>query len=92
MNRARHKIIMIDLLHPCTACVIADNLLRESLAKVQKQRDDVDVEILALSHPRELARFPAVEVEKLPLLIIDDEQVSAGSFLTPRQIMALLDE
>ncbi|HML49550.1 MAG TPA: thioredoxin family protein [Clostridia bacterium] len=92
MKQARHKIVMIDLLHPCTACVIADNLLRESLGKVQKARADVEVEIVALSHPRELARYPAVEVEKMPLLIIDDEQVSAGSFLTPRQIIALLGD
>jgi hypothetical protein len=86
-----HKITMIDMENPCTACVIAANLLRESLEKVKKQRNDVEIEFVSLAHPRELAGFP-VEVEMMPLLIIDGEQVSAGSFLTPKQIIAMLGD
>ena len=89
---AAHTITMIDLAHPCTACLITDNLLRESLAKVQKQVENVEVEIVVLEHPRELSRYGGVEVERLPILLIDGEQVSAGSFLTPRQIIAMLNE
>jgi hypothetical protein len=90
MTYARHKITMIDLSHPCTACLITDNLLAESLDKVKKARSDVEIEFIVIEHPRELTSFPDVEVERMPLLIVDGEQVSAGSFLTPRQIIALL--
>lgn len=90
MGTKKHKIVMVDLLHPCTACLITDNLLKESLEKVKKSRDDVDVEYIVIDHPNELAGIEGVEVEKLPLLIIDGEQVSAGSFLTPKQINTII--
>jgi hypothetical protein len=83
---------MIDLSHPCTACLITDNLLTESLEKVKKMRGDIEVEFVIVEHPSELTSFPEVEVERMPLLIVDGEQVSAGSFLTPRQIIALLGD
>jgi hypothetical protein len=92
MTPARHKITMIDLSHPCTACLITDNLLAESLEKVKSARGDVEVDFVTIEHPSELKLFPEVEVERMPLLIIDGEQVSAGSFLTPRQIIALLGD
>jgi len=90
MGARRHKIVMVDLLHPCTACLITDNLLRESLEKVKQLRDDVDVEYIVIEHPKKLAEIEGVEVEKLPLLIVDGEQISAGSFLTPKQINAII--
>lgn len=92
MTPARHKITMIDLSHPCTACLITDNLLVESLEKVKRARADVEVEFVSIEHPIELKLYPEVEVERMPLLIIDGEQVSAGSFLTPRQIIAMLGD
>lgn len=92
MTPARHKITMIDLSHPCTACLITDNLLVESREKVKRARADVEVEIVSIEHPIELKLYPEVEVERMPLLIIDGEQVSAGSFLTPRQIIAMLGD
>ncbi len=92
MTSAPHKIKLIDLSQPCTACLITCNLLVESLEKVKKARSDVEVEIVTLEHPRELTSFPEVEVESMPLLIIDGDQVSAGSFLTPRQIISMLGD
>jgi len=86
----KHLITLVDLVYPCTACIITDNLLKEVLIKVGKMRSDVETKIIVINHPSELKKIAGVEVEKLPLLLIDGEQVSAGNFITPRQIIAML--
>ena len=78
--------------HPCSACFIADGLMRGLIMKVAGQYADVEARVETLSHPRELAGVEGLEVEKLPALIIGDEQVTAGGILHRRQLAKLIDE
>lgn len=86
----KHKIVLVDLTVPCTACLITDNLLKEVLEKVRRIRGDVETEMIRIERMSELRSIPGVEVEKLPLILIDGEQVTAGGFITPKQLIAML--
>jgi hypothetical protein len=83
---------MITMQHPCTACVIIDGLLKEVLQKVKNQVEGVQTEIIILKHPNELYSIEGVEVERLPIIMLDCEQISAGSFITDRQIISLIKD
>lgn len=77
---------------PCTACVIVNGLSMETLEKVASRRPGFTYEIFEVGAPSELAGIEGLEVEKLPALILDGVQRTAGSLLTPRQLEHMLDE
>lgn len=85
------KLTMITLEYPCTACIIIDGLLKEVLQKVKNTVPEVDTELIILKHPKELYDIEGIEVEKFPILMLDGEQISAGSLLTPKQIAKLIN-
>ena len=91
-------IKLVTMANPCTACMIIDNLLRDLLHRTVEQLVlgglglDIDLEIVELLHPRECAGVAGLEVEKLPAILIDDEQITAGSLLHRRQLTQLLKE
>ncbi len=76
--------------HPCTACVIIDGLTKEILAKVSKKYPQVEYETVTLNHPNEIKQTPGMEVEKLPAIIIDGEQFTAGSLPRQRDLEAYI--
>ncbi len=78
--------------YPCTACVIINGLSMESLEKVALRRPGFTYEIVEVGDPSDLADVPGLEVEKLPALILDGVQRTAGSILAPRQLDRMLDE
>lgn len=84
------KLSLITLEHPCTACIIIDGILKEVMQKVKVSVPDLETEIIILKHPRDLYEIEGVEIEKFPILMLDDEQISAGSFMTAKQIINLL--
>lgn len=88
MIRAR----LVMAAYPCNACQIANDLNVETLKKVSAMRDDFQFEIILVGHPRELAGVEGLEVEKLPAVLINGEQISAGSVLAPRQVMKILED
>ncbi len=71
---------MVSLEQPCTACTITTNLVIEILTKRQKKQDSFDLDVIKLKHIKELCAIEGVEVEKLPLIIVDGEQITAGTF------------
>ena len=81
---------MITMQHPCTACVVL--MLKEVLQKVKNQVEGIQTEIIILKHPNELYSIEGVEVERLPIIMLDCEQISAGSFITDRQIISLIKD
>lgn len=81
MNRA--KVVLITLEQPCTACLITCGLTEEIIKKVRDRYGDFDFEIVRLAHLKELRNVQGLEVEKFPAVIINGEQVTAGSFPRP---------
>ena len=84
-------IKLVTMANPCSACVITDNLLRGLLDKVAGQMDNITVKTEILNHPRECAGVEGLEIEKLPAIIINGEQVTAGSLLHRRQLIKMIE-
>ncbi len=85
-----HHALLVVQKSPCTACVISSNLDLESLQKVAASRSDFTWEVVEIGHPREVWAVPGLEVEQLPAVILDGEQISAGNIVSPRLIAQIL--
>ena len=88
-------IRLITMANPCSACFMTDNLLRALIKKVAEQmkaeNKNIEFEIEILNHPRECAGIAGLEIEKLPAVIIDDEQITAGGLLHRRQLIKMIE-
>ncbi len=87
---AHHGLLIVQR-HPCNACAIITALNRETFEKVGAKRKDFTYELVVIDHPKELASMPFVEVESLPIAVVDDEQITAGTILPPKRLLEILD-
>ena len=85
-----HHALLVVQKSPCTACVIANNLDHETLRKVAASRSDFTFEIVEIGHPSEVWSVPGLEVEHLPAVILDGEQIAAGNIVSPKLILQFL--
>ena len=85
-----HHALLVVQKSPCTACVISNNLDLETLRKVAAARSDFTYEVVEINHPREVWSVPGLEVEHLPAVILDGEQIAAGNIISPRLIAQIL--
>ena len=88
------KIRLITMVHPCSACIMIEGLLREVFEKVSRMEEFAGdtFEIVVLNHPRELSSVEGLEVPELPAVIVGEMQVSAGRLLHRRQLVELIRE
>ncbi|MHB1315791.1 MAG: thioredoxin family protein [Christensenellales bacterium] len=87
---AETKLIrLITLKNPCSACLILCNLTKELLKKLQKCNGQIAVEFVELDHINQAYLVEGLEVDKFPAIIIDGEQVTAGS-LPGRELLGSL--
>lgn len=81
------QVTVVSLKEPCTACIIIDGLIKETLQKLQQQYPQLQVEILELDHLNQAAHIEGLEVEKFPAILINGEQVTAGSLPSRQQLL-----
>lgn len=86
------KVRLITQKQPCSACVITTNLNMETMDRIQKLRDDIDYELIEINHPKELMDIEGVEVEKLPIITVNGEQITAGTIMPVRRLNEILDD
>lgn len=86
------EIKMVTMEEPCSSCVIIVGALREILQRFSERYQEVNVEVVELKHPSEVYSVEGLEVEKFPALIINGEQISAGSIVTLRQLEGMMME
>ncbi|HBM75085.1 MAG TPA: hypothetical protein DD429_05965 [Clostridiaceae bacterium] len=84
------KVTLISLKHPCTACLITYGLIKEILEKIRKDFDFVEIEYLELEDLKHIHSIPGLEVEKFPALLINDEQITAGSLPMKKQLITII--
>lgn len=77
------EVVLVTLEQPCTACIITCNLTEEIIIKLRKRNGDFPFRIVRLKHIKEIKDVAGLEVEKFPAVIIDGEQVTAGTFPHP---------
>lgn len=87
----RIKINVVTLQDPCSACFIMAGLVREIFDKLQKKMDFLEVEYTELENLKNLYRIEGLEVERFPAVIINGEQVTAGTIPDKREIIKKLE-
>lgn len=75
---------------PCTACVITGRLCEEIIEKVRRRYGDFEFCAVELESPSDAANIEGLEVEKFPAVIIDGEQVTAGSLPHPQMLKDMI--
>lgn len=85
------QIKIVCMKYPCNSCIIIQGLVKEVIEKVLKQRN-VEYEEVVLNHPNDVFKIEGMEVEKLPAIIFDGEQITAGSLISTKQLLNLIDE
>ncbi|MBC5648278.1 thioredoxin family protein [Christensenella tenuis] len=85
-EKKNNEVVLVTLEQPCTACLIACRLTEEIIEKVRKRDGDFPFRIIRLKHIREIKDVEGLEVEKFPAVIIDGEQVTAGTFPNPEML------
>jgi hypothetical protein len=79
------------MVNPCGACLIASDLLVGLFEKMSAELPDIKWEYIYISHPREFRAVEGLEVEKMPAVLIDGEQITAGEVLHKRRLMAEIE-
>lgn len=74
-----NKITMVSLDQPCTACIIIEGHLKEMLAKLEIRMDNIEVENIIIHDLKNIHSIEGLEIEKFPALLINNEQITAGS-------------
>lgn len=82
--------MVVNLAQPCTACIITCSLVKEILKKLQKTHGDFSMEVVELAHIKDAVSVEGLEVEKFPAIIIDGEQVTAGSLPSKNMLISYI--
>ncbi|WP_291632868.1 thioredoxin family protein [Clostridium sp.] len=83
----RVKINVVMLQNPCSACFILDGLVREIFDKLQTKLDYIDVEYKELENLKNIHSLQGLEVERFPAIIINGEQITAGTIPDKREMI-----
>ena len=86
------RVCLVTLMQPCTACVITGRLSEEIIEKVRKKYGDFEFCKIELKSLAEASTVEGLELEKFPAVIIDGEQVTAGSLPHPDMLRDMIYE
>jgi len=87
----RVKINVVVLQNPCSACFIIDGFVRELFNKLKMKMDFIDVEYNELENLKNLHSIEGLEVENFPAIIINGEQITAGTIPDRREIIRKIE-
>jgi len=82
---------LVVMRHACAACSIINSLNIETLEKAAARRSDFRWRLVEIGNPREMPSIEGLEVEKFPAIILNGEQITAGTVLPARRLMEILD-
>jgi len=87
----RVKINVVMLQNPCSACFIIGGLIREMFDKLQRKMDVIDIEYKQLENLKNIHSVEGLEVERFPAIIINGEQITAGTIPDKREIIKRIE-
>ena len=87
----RVKINVVMLQNPCSACFIIGGLVKEMFDRLQKKIDYIDVEYRLLENLKDIHSIEGLEVENFPAIIINKEQITAGTIPNKREIIKRIE-
>lgn len=86
------KVKLVTLNEPCNACIIISNLIKEMFTYLERELPAVTFEVIELDHIKKIKNIEGIEVEKMPIILINDEQVTAGSLPNRKYLKQLIEE
>ncbi len=73
------KVDIVFLEEPCSACLIIFNFIKEIMERLKGKYNFLEVNYIEIKKLEDLHSIKGLEVEKFPAIIIDGEQISAGT-------------
>ena len=86
------SVCLVTLKQPCTACIITCGLAEEIIEKVKRRSGDFAFSKIELKKSSEAGSVEGLEIEKFPAVIIDGEQVTAGTLPHPNMLKEMIYE
>lgn len=86
------KVKLVTLNEPCNACIIISNLIKEIFIHLEKELPAVAFEVIELDHIKKVKEIEGIEVEKMPIILINNEQITAGSLPDRKYLKRLIEE
>lgn len=86
------EIKLVTLVPPCSACLIITNLLIEMFNKLSKKQLDANFVLAEFDNIKDLSKVEGLEVEKFPAIIVDGEQITAGSLPSEDFLISIIKE
>lgn len=86
------EVKLVTLSTPCTACLIISNLIKEIFERLSTRMLPADFIILEFDNIKDIYKVEGLEVDKLPAIIIDGEQVTAGSLPNIKYLISIIEE
>lgn len=80
------KVNIVALKEPCSACFIIGGLVKQIFDKLQKEMDFIEVEYTELEDLKNIHNIQGLEVEKFPAVIINGEQITAGTIPDKKEL------
>ena len=87
----RVNINVVVLQDPCSACFIIGGLVKEMFNKLEKEMDFIDVKYTELEDLKNLHDIEGLEVESFPAIIINGEQITAGTVPNKKEVIKRLE-
>lgn len=73
------RIDVVSLSEPCSACNIIYGLVKEIMEKLKERYNFLDVNYIEIKNLKDIYFIEGLEVEKFPAIIINGEQITAGT-------------
>jgi len=73
------KITVVSLSDPCSACNIIYGLVKEIMNKFKEKYSFIDINYIEIKDLKDIYSIEGLEVEKFPAIIINGEQITAGT-------------
>lgn len=80
------KVNIVTLKEPCSACFIIGGLVKQMFDKLQKEMAFIEVEYTELEDLKNIHNILGLEVEKFPAVIINGEQITAGTIPDKKEL------
>lgn len=90
MIQKQVKITLISLKQPCSACLIIGGLVVEMLGKIIRDCNYVYIENIELDNLKDVHSIEGLEIENFPAIIINGEQITAGSLPMEEQLISII--
>lgn len=85
------NITIVTLSQPCSACYIIEGIVRETFNKLKRDFPLMNIDYIVVYDLKKIHDIDGIEVEKFPAVLIDGEQITAGSIPDKKQIIKFME-